>query len=118
MATIRVGPQQEYKTPLDACERLRTGDTLEIEAETYVNGLIGIPRGVNRITIRGVGPSGTVAHLQSVIPPDKKMPPSFGYRRRFTPMNNKGICVIEGNDVTVENLKFSGARSYQFNGAG
>src|SRR3982751_2116241 len=117
MATIRVGPQQEYKTPLEACERLRTGDTLEIEAETYVNGLIGIRRGVNRITIRGVGPPGAVAHLQAVPIDGKKMPPSFGYGR-YQSMAYKGLCVIEGNDVTVENLKFSGARSFQFNGAG
>src|SRR5690349_4193048 len=63
---LRVGPNKDFETPIEACVRLRNGDTIEIDAQIYLNGLIGIPEGVNNITIRGVGAPGARAVLTHV----------------------------------------------------
>lgn len=99
---------------LPACADLQSGDILEIPAGTYVNGLIGIKPGVNNITIRGLGAG---AALSSVTLPGEVRPPTFA-GKGWGAMVGKGICVVYGDDLTVENIAFTGASVSSQNGAG
>lgn len=75
----------------------KSGDTIEIDAGTYVNDYTTWTQ--ENITLRGVG---GMAHLQStgLIP------------------NNKAIWIVSGNNTAIENIEFSGARVVDTNGAG
>jgi hypothetical protein len=95
--TYRVGPDQEYKRPSDLAKIARDGDTIEIEAGTYTNDWAIWYQ--NNLTFKGVGGR---PHIQSTREID----------------NEKGIWIINGDNVTLENLEFSGARVDDTNGAG
>ncbi len=73
----------------------RDGDTIAVQAGTYVNDFATISKD---ITIVGVG--GMANFVATVAPP-----------------NGKGIFVTQG-DVTIQNLSFSGAAVADRNGAG
>jgi len=81
------------------------GYTIEIDAGTYPNETITIAK--NNLTLRGIGGH---AHLQ------------WGtgnyLTNTVTISNGKGILVIQGNNITIENLEFSGAKVVDENGAG
>jgi hypothetical protein len=93
---LRVGPTRELKAPSDAARVARTGDIIEIDAGEYMDTTVWRPDG---LWIRGVNGR-----------PHLKAPPR--------PAMAKGIWVISGDDVTVENVEFSGARVPSRNGAG
>ena len=95
--TYRVGPDQKYKKPSDLERIAQDGDTIEIEAGVYKNDWAEWDQ--NNLTLRGVGGR---AHLES-----------SGYIS-----NEKAIWIIDGDNVTVENIEFSGARVRDVNGAG
>lgn len=101
---LRVGPGRTYTTLAQAAGVAMSGDVIEIDAGTYIDD-IAVWR-QNNITLRGVGGR---AHLQanSLIPFD-------GSDRG----NGKGIWVITGANVQVENMEFSGASVSDQNGAG
>ena len=94
---IRVGAKRELKYPSDAARIAREGDTIEIDAGVYHNDYAKWRQ--NKITIRGVG---GMAHLKS-----KGLIP-----------NRKAIWIIDGNDVAIDNIEFSGAAVRDTNGAG
>lgn len=95
--TLRVGPERTLKTPSDAARLAKPGDTVEIDAGLYLNDYAVWDQA--NLTIRGMG---GMAHLQSteLIP------------------NGKAIWIVSGNNTTIENIEFSGARVADTNGAG
>lgn len=96
-ATLQVGPQRALKTPSQAAGVAKDGDTVAIDAGEYT-GDVAIWR-QNQLTLRGVG--GRVS-----------------LKAAGKSAEDKGIWVIRGNKVTVENIDFSGAKVGDGNGAG
>jgi len=96
-AVLRVGAERELKRPSAAAEVARDGDTIEIDAGIYA-GDAAVWR-ANRLTIRGVGGR---AHI----------------RADGADAEGKGSWVVKGNDTTIENVEFSGAKVPNENGAG
>jgi hypothetical protein len=97
-AVLRVGPGKPFKTVRAAAQSVQDGDTVEIDSGVY-------PRDVatwkgNNVTVRGVGEGR--AHM----------------RADGANEGSKGIWVIQGANVTVENIEFSGAAVADRNGAG
>lgn len=96
--TLRVGPQQALRSIAAAAKLAVDGDTIEIEAGDYVAD-VAVWQQAN-LTIRGIGPSrprliAGGAHIEG-----------------------KGVWVVRGGDITVENLEFRDARVKDRNGAG
>ncbi len=93
-ATLTVGPDQAYKTPDEAAELASPGDTILISAGTY--HACAVWR-TDNLTIVGLGSgplfSGTICE-------------------------GKGIFVVQGNDITIRNIKFADAMNDRGNGAG
>jgi len=94
--TYQVGPSSLYKKPSDIARIAKNGSIIEIEAGIYPED-VAVWRQSN-ITIRGVG---GLAHLQA----NGKVAEA------------KDIWVIKGNNVGIENISFSGARTPYKNGA-
>lgn len=94
---LQVGWGKKYLMPSIAAKFARDGDIVEIDAGTYEKDA-AIWR-QNNLTIRAVNGR---AHLKS----------------DGVNAGGKGIWVIKGNNVTVENMEFSGARVSHGNGAG
>lgn len=95
MATLNVGAGQAYATLSAAVAASRDGDVIAVQAGTYVNDFATIS---TDITIVGVG--GMANFVATVAPP-----------------NGKGTFVAQ-SDVTIQNLRFSGAAVADGNGAG
>lgn len=94
---LRVGPQQTVRTIAAAAKAARDGDTIEIEAGDYLGDVAVWTQ--DRLVIRGVG-----GHARLIA--------------SGASAESKGIWVIRGGHVTVENIEFSGARVRDLNGAG
>src|SRR5262245_41034906 len=94
---LKVGPGKAYKVPSQAAAAAKDGDVVEIDAGIY-NGDVAV-WSANRLVLKGVGGR---AHLKVA-----------GQNAQ-----GKGIWVLAGNDTTVENIEFSGARVPDENGAG
>lgn len=94
---FRLGRNQRFERPSEVKNLIQDGDIIEIEAATYVDDFTVWPR--KSFTVRGVNG-----------------------RPHFTAQNNvsngKAIWVIQGGDVVIENIEFSGARVGDKNGAG
>lgn len=95
---LRVGPGQELRQPSDAARIARPGDIIEIEAGRY-RGDAATWRS-NDLVIRG---RGGFAHLDA-----------SGTRIA----NAKGIWVVQGDNVRIQGIRFSGAAVPDRNGAG
>ncbi|WP_426960175.1 hypothetical protein [Muricoccus radiodurans] len=95
MAILNVGATQTYKTIASAVAASHDGDTIAVQAGTYVNDFATI---TTKITIQGVG--GMANLVATVAPP-----------------NGKAILTTN-TDVTVDHLSFSGAHVPDGNGAG
>ena len=97
--TLRVGPGTAHGKLSQALRAARDGDVIEIDAAGNYAGDVCLVRPRN-LTIRGVGKG----------------------RARFPAAGKhyggKAIWVIRGDNVTVENIEFSGARVRDRNGAG
>jgi len=102
-ATYEVGPTKTYASPnaLYNANVLQDGDIIEIDAGNYIGQEALAAWTNNDLVIRGV--SGR-PHLQQVSEDDY--------------IWGKGIWVLAGNNITVENIEFSGARVPSENGAG
>jgi Right handed beta helix region len=97
---LHVGPGQQYRKPCQAIAAARPGDEIQIDARgnrLYRGDVCGWS--TNHLTIVGVHGR---AHI------DAEGQSSEG----------KAIWVIAGNDTTIENIEFSGARVPDQNGAG
>lgn len=95
--TLKVGPNRTLRLPSDAAKIAENGDMIEIDAGIYHNDYAAWHQ--DGITLRGVG---GMVHLKST-----------GYIE-----NGKGIWIINGDDVSIENIEFSGAAVRDTNGAG
>ena len=96
-ATLQVGVGKKYLSPGIAAKYTRDGDIVEIDAGVY-------PRDAavwkhNNLTLRGVG---GMAHMQA----------------DGASVAGKGIWLIKGNNITIENIEFSGAKVRDRNGSG
>lgn len=95
--TLRVGKFQPYTTIAAAARDARNGDTVEIEAGDYVGDVAIWAQ--DKLTIRGIGGRARlIANGRHV--------------------ERKGIWIIRGGQITVENIAFSGAKVEHRNGAG
>lgn len=94
---LQVGWGKKYLLPSIAAQFAQDGDTVEIDAGTYEKDAAVWRQ--NNLTIRGVNGH---AHLKS----------------DGAHAQGKAIWVIKGNNVTVENIEFSGASVRDGNGAG
>jgi hypothetical protein len=95
-ATLSVGPGQLYATPCKAFAAAADGDLIQIAAATYVGDVCGIYR--HNLIIRGINGRPKI---------------DAGGRNAM----GKGIWVVVGNNVTVENVEMFGAKVPDLNGA-
>jgi hypothetical protein len=99
MATVRsVGPGQPYAKPCQAFAAAQDGDVIEIDAAGNYDGDV-CPITRNNLTIRGVNGRARI---------DAAGQYAWG----------KGIWVVVGDGIVIENIEFSGARVPDRNGAG
>jgi hypothetical protein len=94
---LKVGPGMEYSKPSQAAKAVNDHDTVEIAAGAYPYDVAIWDQ--NNLTIRGVG---GYAHIQA----------------DGAAAGGKAAWVIRGNNTTIENVEFSGARVRDKNGAG
>ncbi len=95
MSILTVGVGQQYASISDAVAASHDGDTLRVQAGTYLNDFATIN---TKITIEGVG---GMAHLLATeSPPDGK------------------AILTTNTDVTLDHLEFSDAQVEDLNGAG
>jgi len=88
-ATIEVGPGQTYTTPCAAIAAAAAGDEIDIAAGTYTDTCEINTAG---LLLKGVGGQ-----------------PKIDLTGNPHPADYKGIYVVNGNDVTIENLELTGA---------
>jgi hypothetical protein len=95
-ATLAVGTGKTYATPCRAFAAAKDGDVVEIQAQTYSGDVCGIS--ASNLTIRGVNgrPKIDAAGANAM---------------------GKGIWVVQGNNITVENVEMYGAKVVDKNGA-
>ncbi len=97
-ATLKVGPNESYAAPCAAIAAAMPGDTIEIDASgNYDGDVCAFTK--SGLTLRGVG------GLAKIDAAGKSA-------------QGKAIWVIAGDDTTVENIEFSGAKVIDMNGAG
>jgi hypothetical protein len=102
---LRVGRDGPYRKPSDVVPILRDGDVVEIEAGDYPDDVVVWSR--NHLTIRGVNGR---ARIRATRP--------IPYRPGHDQENGKGIWVVKGSRITIENVEIAGARVPDRNGAG
>jgi hypothetical protein len=96
-ATLTVGPGKTYSAPCAAFNAAKDGDIVEISGNNIYKGdVCGVSR--NNLTIRGVNGRPMI---------DANGANAMG----------KGIWVVGGNNVTIENVEMYGARVPDQNGA-
>jgi len=100
-ATYKVGSSRTYTSPnaLYVADILQDGDIIEIDAEEYKGTEALAVWMQNNLTIRGMG----------------GMPHLIAEEQYIW---GKGIWVLAGDNITVENIEFSGATVPDQNGAG
>ncbi|MGH8239086.1 MAG: tetratricopeptide repeat protein, partial [Steroidobacteraceae bacterium] len=94
---LKVGPDQPLQRPSDAARVAQDNDIIEIEAGRYVGDVTLWTQ--NGLLLRGVNGR---PHLDA----------------QGRSAQDQGIWVFRGNDIAVENIEFSGARSRSRNGSG
>lgn len=95
--TWRVGPDERLQSVAEAAARARDGDTVEIVAATYAGDVAVWPQ--KRLTLRGVGGRPRLVAAGQAA-------------------EGKGIWVMRGDEVVVDNIAFEGARGPNRNGSG
>lgn len=96
-ANLVVEPTGGAASLTQALEAARDGDVIDIMPGDYKAQSLALPP--KHITLRGVG-------QRPVLRSDGK------------PVAGRGIWVVDGGDITVENIEFRGARSIDADGAG
>lgn len=92
-----VGPEHALKTPSQAAKVANDGDTVLINAGTYMSDVASWRQ--NRLIIRGIGGR---AHIKA----------------QGQSAEGKAIWVLKGHDILIENIEFSGSAVPALNGAG
>lgn len=103
---LRVGPGKPYTTIRAAAAAATTGTVIEVDVGTYPDDIVVMR--TNNVVIRGVGTGRPHVRGTKVIP----------YASGDDLRNGKGLWVVRGTWVRVENIEFSGARVSDENGAG
>jgi len=93
---LHVGADKEFAKPSEAAAAVQAGDIVEITSGTYADCAVW-PRHARGITIEATGDGVTIA--------DKTC-------------SDKGIFVIQSDDVTVRGITFMRAKATDHNGAG
>jgi hypothetical protein len=93
MSVITIGKGKQYSNPYYAAPFVKNGDTVEIFPGTYGGAWFWAPN----ITIKGMGPGVVITGALT---------------------QGKGLFVLSGKNVTVENITFKNANNYDGNGAG
>jgi chitodextrinase len=103
--TITVGVGKNYATICAAVAVAATGSIIAIDAGVYPNEACQINQAL--LTLRGIG--GT-AHMKW----------NTGDHQTATSNipNGKGLLIVNGTDIFIENMEFSGAQVSDANGAG
>jgi hypothetical protein len=96
-ATLSVGPGKTYATPCKAFAAAKSGDVVEITGNTTYSGDVCAIYTSN-LTIRGVNGR-----------------PKIDAAGKYA--MSKGIWVVEGNDIVVDNVEMYGAKVPDKNGA-
>src|SRR5690349_18526078 len=86
---VRVGPGRPFPTPSKAAAIVKDGDIVGMDAVTY-RGDVAVWK-ANDLVLRGLG---NRPHLEAA----------------GANAEGKAIWVIQGNNTTVENVEFSGAK--------
>jgi len=94
---VRVGSMHRIKTPAQAALEVRDWNIIEIESDTYVSS--GTIWKANNLIIRSVNGRSHIKSSNNI-------------------SNGKALWVIQGNNVKIENIQFSGAQVSSNNGAG
>ncbi len=94
---LEVGPRRGLRKPSEAAAVAEDGDVIAIDAGDYPGDVALWPQ--SGLTLRGVGGRVRLDSLGHVA-------------------EKQGIWVFRGNDITVENVEFSGARGPGRNGSG
>lgn len=97
-ARLQVGSGHAFGTLSSALGSARDGDVIEVDAGIYQDQAVTVRQ--NDLTIRGVRGLAHFKWVNGVIE------------------NGKGIILVQGSRVTVENMELSGARVVDANGAG
>jgi hypothetical protein len=103
---LHVGPGRQFATVRAAAASASDGSVIEVDAGQYNDDIVVWRR--NRITVRGVGGQRATIVGTSVIP----------FVSGDDLRNGKGLWVVQGRGMRVENIEFSGARVADGNGAG
>jgi len=102
---LRVGAGRQYATIGAAADAAGNDTVIEIDAGDYPDDIVVWRQ--DRIVLRGVGGRAHVRGTQVI-------PFESGNDLR----NGKGLWLVRGSDIKVENIEFSGARVTDENGAG
>lgn len=102
---LRVGPSRTFTTLRAANAAAHDGDTIEIDAGTYTDDVTVWRQ--NDVVLRGRGGR---AHLHGT----KVIPFVSGDDQQ----NGKGLLVVSGSNIRLENMEFSGSQVTDQNGAG
>lgn len=98
----QVGPGRTYTQCTQVALLVQNGDTVDIDAATYTN-VVQVSWAKNNLFIRGVNGK-PILIAGSTIANDMS--------------NGKGIFVIDGTNITIENIDFRNAKVQSHNGAG
>jgi hypothetical protein len=101
-ATWHVGPTRTYQYCSQVAPLVQNGDTVLIDYATYINDP-QVKWTKNNLLLKGIGGRPTL-QAGNIIASDA--------------VNGKGIFVISGANVTVENIEFAQAAVMDHNGAG
>jgi tetratricopeptide (TPR) repeat protein len=94
---LHVGPGRTHTTPAEAAAAARDGDVVLIDPGTYPGGVALWPQ--SRLLVLGLGERPRITAAGRSV-------------------QRRDVWLFTGNDVTVENVAISGARSPYRNGAG
>lgn len=94
---LQVGPEKKFKTIAAAAKEARDGDIIEIDAGTYRGGVALWPQ--DNLIVRGIGE-------RPVVTADGRS------------IESRDVWLFTGDNVVIENIEISGARSPWENGAG
>jgi hypothetical protein len=102
---LQVGSGKQYATVAAAAAAAGNGAVIEVSAGTYNDDIVVWSQ--NNVTVRGVG---GYAHINgtAVIP----------FVSGDPVRNGKGLWVVHGSNIRIENVEFSGAKVTDQNGAG